>query len=274
MSVNAVLTNDQRPTTSDQRLPVGQVCPICGGEGEPVGTVQGVCVRECCGTLLAWAWRDEEQYQDFYADISQFHEGQQETERHPTTIARDAEHLHACRSRVEILRALYPQLTMNPPVMILDVGAGGGSFVAACKEVRWDAYGIEPCAPLAMWARQNGRPVEAGGWQDIGGEWDVITLHDVIEHLTDPLTCLRYCRVHLHQGGLIVVEMPEWRSAQAEREGLNWRHILPKQHVALFSEWSARALFERAGLSVEAMVRPLRGSIGKIVFYLGRGGMS
>jgi hypothetical protein len=250
-----------------ERRPVGEVCPLCGGEGEPLGTVEGVCVRQCCGTLLSWAWESEQAYLGFYQDIRQFHEGQQETEGHPTTIARDGEHLRASRSRVKILHALYPY---SYGTRILDVGAGGGSFVKACSEVCIDALGLEPCAALAHWARQQGRTVECGGWQDVNEDWEVICLHDVLEHLTNPASCLCYLRAHLSEGGLMVVEMPEWESSQAKWENLRWRHVLPKQHVCLYSDRAAQELFKRCGLSVEAIVRPLRGTLGKITYYLGR----
>lgn len=253
--------------TPTPRLPVGQVCPLCNGAGEPVGTVEGVIIRECCGCLLSWAWESEEAYHAFYADIRQFHTGQQAAEGHLPTKERDAEHLKASRNRVKVLAGLY---TFPAYTRILDVGAGGGSFVAACKEICWEAFGIEPCAELAMWARCRGRKVECGNWQDVDGEWEVITLHDVVEHLTNPGSCLAYLRSCLSENGLMVIEMPEWGSQQANREGLAWRHCLPKQHVCLYSEMSARVLFGRVGLRVEAIVRPLRGEIGKIVYYLGR----
>jgi 2-polyprenyl-3-methyl-5-hydroxy-6-metoxy-1,4-benzoquinol methylase len=229
--------------------------------------VEGVCLRECCGTLLAWAWQNYEEYRDFYQDISQFHEQQQEAEGHPTTMQRDAEHLKASRNRVKNLSGLY---NLPATSRILDVGAGGGSFVAACTEVCWEACGLEPCATLSNWAWHRGRNVQTGGWQNMRGSWDVVCLHDVLEHLTDPLACLLRCRDHMAPEGVLVVEMPEFRSAQQQQQGLAWRHVAPKQHLALFSEGSARALFERAGFAVEAMVRPLRATIGKISFYLGR----
>ena len=247
------------------RLPVGQVCPLCGGTGDGVGIVQGVCVRQCCGTLLSWAWTCEAEYNAFYADMTQFHEAQQAAEGHPSTVERDAEHLKAARSRVKLLSGMYD---LPYGTKLLDIGAGGGSFVAACKEVGWNVLGLEPCAALAHWARSQGRLVEYGGWQHLMGDWQVITLLDVLEHLTNPLACLCCLRAHLEPGGLLVVEMPEWESAQAKREGLAWRHVLPKQHVCLYSEMAARELFTRAGLAVEAITRPLRGRIGKIVYYL------
>lgn len=254
--------------TSAVRRPVGEVCPLCGGEGEPLAQVEGVCVRACCGCLLSWAWESEAAYLGFYQDIEQFHEGQQATEGHPTTTQRDAEHLRASRSRVKTLSALYP---LPYGTQVLDVGAGGGSFVQACAEVGFSAVGVEPCAALAHWARRQLRNVECGTWQQVNGEWEVIALHDVLEHLTNPGSCLCYLRAHLSESGLMIVEMPEWGCPQAKREALRWRHVLPKQHVCLYSDRAAQELFARCGLKIEALVRPLRGSLGKIVYYLSRG---
>lgn len=249
------------------RKPVGAVCPLCGGEGEPVGVKDGICLRECCGCLLAWAWESEDDYARFYADVAYFHSAQQIEEGHPTTVERDQEHLKASRNRVKVMSGLYD---LPYGTRLLDVGAGGGSFVAACKEVGWEAFGLEPCTELARWAWSQGRNVYAGDWHSAQGDWEVICLHDVLEHLVNPGSCLAYLRAHLTETGLLIVEFPEWECAQALREGLAWRHVLPKQHPCLYSDRAAQEMFLRAGLQIEALMRPLRGSIGKITYYLGQ----
>lgn len=230
--------------------------------------VEGVCVRECCGALLAWAWPDEAAYDAFYADVEQFHGAQQRREGFPVTVERDAEHLAASRARIPFLAALMPP---EGTVTLLDVGAGGGAFVQAAQEAGYCARGLEPCRNLARWAQmQKGRSVWALGWQQAWGEWDVITLHDVLEHLTRPLDCLLVLRAHLTGRGLLVVEMPEYDSPHQREQGLLWRHIRPKQHLWLPSRESAETLFGRAGFEVVAFQRPRRGALGKACWVLQR----
>ena len=65
--------------------------------------------------------------------------------------------------------------------------------------------------------------------------------------------------------------MPEWDCPESRREGLAFRHVKPLEHLVLYSEAAAVALFDRAELQVVALVRPLRGMLGKVAFYLRRG---
>lgn len=46
---------------------------------------------------------------------------------------------------------------------------------------------------------------------DIPQKFDVIFMISVLEHLTEPLTCLDYCARHLNPGGLLLINVPTWR---------------------------------------------------------------
>jgi hypothetical protein len=93
-------------------------------------------------------------------------------------------------------------------------------------------------------------------------------MSDVFEHLTAPRKCLDGVWSALKYDGMLVIEMPEEGCPQAQQQGMSWRHYRPLQHVYLYTEGAARSLFEQKGFYVEAVTRPLRGSIGKIVYYL------
>src|SRR5579871_5829830 len=132
----------------------------------------------------------------------------------------------------------------------------------------YQATGLEPSPDACTWAQQHDRPTQQGSWPEAAPAWDVISLHDVFEHLTCPHDCLEHLMRCLTPGGVLIIEMPEWDSPHQRQEGWQWRHIKPRSHLCLYSRAGAEALFEQHGLQVDAFWRPLRGSLGKAVWAL------
>jgi len=94
---------------------------------------------------------------------------------------------------------------------LLDVGSGYGFFLNYAKELGWDPTGVELAADQGAWCqREFGISVET----DLSskalepGGYDVITMWDVIEHLTDPPNFLRRCHDLLRPGGVILIKTP------------------------------------------------------------------
>lgn len=243
-------------TSSAGCEPAGKVCPLCGGPGEPWGEKDGYPLRQCCGILLSWQFPDVESYERQY--LTDYHTEGQRRENQLPSLVRDTEHLTAARSRLDLLRL------WKPDGQLLDIGTGTGAFVAQATAYGYQATGYEPHFEMGEFARSLGRNVFTRNWRDVRSQWDVITLHDVLEHLTEPQACLVRLEQHLRPGGLIVVEWPEFDAPNPA-----WgRHIRPLQHITLWSDYAARELFRRCGLTVEAAFRPMRGTLGKISYFL------
>lgn len=241
----------------------GQRCPICRGIGSPVGEKDGVQIRQCCGTLLAWAWHSEEEYENFYVDDSTYHTHQQVAEGQPSYWDRDAELVAASFQRLAWLEMLRPKART-----LMDIGAGTGALVYAATLKQWIALGIEPNAEMCKEAFKRGRKLTRGTWRDLNWRYEIITLVDVFEHLTRPKECLEHLRDVLEPGGLLYIEMPEAGCPQHHAAGLKWKHIRPKQHLALYTDTAARQMFYICGLRVEFSLRPRQGTLGKIAYGL------
>jgi SAM-dependent methyltransferase len=153
---------------------------------------------------------------------------------------------------------------------LLDVGCATGALVHAAAARGLLARGLDPNAEMVHLAQEWNRPVALGGWQAATGRWDVVTLLDVLEHLTRPLACLQRLRSLLTPGGTLVVEWPEWDCPAARAQGPAWKHVRPLQHLCLYSDPAARALLHRSGLAVRSAHRPHEGKLGKITYYLTR----
>lgn len=241
----------------------GERCPLCNGLGGVIGTKDEVTIRQCCGIVLAWNWKSEFDYLRMYTEEDSYHVDCQKAEGQRPYWERDSDLMAAGFLRLKFLQTLRPQAKT-----LLDIGAGTGAFVDAATRLGYDAIGLEPNSRMVEHARKLGRRLNVGTWGDASWRFDYITLIDVLEHLTRPKECLTTLREHIHPSGLIYVEMPEAGCPQNNAEGLRWRHIRPRQHVAVYSDEAARKLFYLCGLRPEFMYRPVQGALGKIGYAL------
>jgi SAM-dependent methyltransferase len=243
----------------------GRECPLCGEAGTPVGTRDGAWLRLCCGSLLAWEWASEEEYETWYWDPVAYHVAEQRANGQAPFAERLAEQVAAAHARLQVLTALAPP---RGEARLLDVGTGTGAFVEVARQYGYAATGIEPCGKLVEAAQQRNWPVLQGDWRSAAGRHAVITLFDVLEHLTRPYECLRHLRRCLEPEGVLVVEMPEWDSPHQRAHRMNWKHIRPRQHLWLPSRSAAELLYRRAGYELLGFYRPLLGSLGKASWFL------
>lgn len=243
--------------STEMNKPAGMFCPLCqcpGSEGE---------LRECSSghppVLLSWVWglgkESVAQYEAMYTDPTAYHlteqiEGGQKAYTDPE---RYQEAAIASVHRINFIHAL---IGTDRCQKIMDIGSGNHAFVRVCQLNYHEAYGIDP-NPLS-------ESCLAGGWEDVKGKYDIITMHDVFEHIIQPEACLLHLGDCLADGGMLVIEMPEYLAPSRAWE----RHIRPRQHPVLYSREAAELLYARAGYYVTAFTRPLKSSLGKMSHYL------
>lgn len=98
---------------------------------------------------------------------------------------------------------------------LLDVGCSTGWFLEAATSAGCACYGIEPDEFFYRRLESRRPPgvqvVHGFFARDVPASWepfDIITFHDVFEHLTEPLAVLRAVRERLAPGGLLVLSLP------------------------------------------------------------------
>jgi 2-polyprenyl-3-methyl-5-hydroxy-6-metoxy-1,4-benzoquinol methylase len=142
---------------------------------------------------------------------------------------------------------------------LLDVGAGAGILVAEARREGLEAVGVEPSLALAAnAARLNGAHVVQGTLPHPvlhGRTFDLVTLVDVIEHVSDPVGLLRECARYMAPGGAILVVTPDVESVAARVLGRRWWHFR-LAHVGYFSARTLRLAANAAGLEPRAWTRP------------------
>ena len=141
---------------------------------------------------------------------------------------------------------------------LLDVGAALGDFVLEAQAAGWRAEGVEISGYAAARARGRGAVVHTGLLEELrlpAARFDVVTLYDTIEHLTDPVATLREIERLLVPGGLLHLVTPNVGGLQARVLGAKWYHYKPGEHLFYFSPATLRVAIERAGLAWEGWAR-------------------
>lgn len=158
---------------------------------------------------------------------------------------------------------------------LLDVGAASGLLVAEAARSGLIGVGVEPSRTLSRSARDRGVDVLEGTLPHPELEhrtFDVVTLVDVVEHVTDPVALCRAAADRLSSNGLLVVVTPDVGSVAARVFGRLWWHFRVA-HVGYFSDKSFSRAAARAGLSVVGSRRaiwffPVHYLLARVTRYL------
>jgi len=141
---------------------------------------------------------------------------------------------------------------------LLDVGCALGDFLLEAKASGWDVEGVEISAFAATQARARGLRVATGRLEELdlpAASFDVITLYDSVEHLTDPVAALAAVRRLLVPGGIVHLVTPNVGGLQARLLQRFWYHYKPGEHLFYFAPRTLRATLEAAGLRWEGSRR-------------------
>jgi 2-polyprenyl-3-methyl-5-hydroxy-6-metoxy-1,4-benzoquinol methylase len=155
--------------------------------------------------------------------------------------------LHWCLQHFE--RA-YPG---RRPASVIDVGAGGGHFVAAVNGMGISADGYELSASSRDFAREAfGLTLRSEDFTTIDRRGiDLVTFWGLLEYVPEPLLLLSKAREVLAHNGMLVVEVPRsdalGTAAQATPNAIVARHMDPTTHIQAFSDESLMTLLLRSG---------------------------
>ena len=140
---------------------------------------------------------------------------------------------------------------VKAPGRMLDVGCGDGQFLKAAKKRGWETYGIEvsPIACRKAQAILYGNVIcgdlRGGHFPDF--YFDVVTFHNVLDHLPSPLDELHEAHRILKVGGLLILRLP---NAVFHVNLLRMFKSLESQlvfHLYCFTPKTIKYLLEKAG---------------------------
>lgn len=154
---------------------------------------------------------------------------------------------------------------LKPSGKFLDIGTNMGFFLRNARGFNWNLYGIEPSASLSELARKYfGLNVKTGfiNEANFGNDFfDVVTLIDVFEHLTEPGKMLEEIKRITKPEGIIYIKVPnglfnlfKFQMAKFTKR-LNRYDIFDSyEHVVHFSQKTLKQMLEQHGLKVIRMI--------------------
>lgn len=126
---------------------------------------------------------------------------------------------------------------------LFDIGAGGGHFLATCKKHGFDVEGAE-MSPYGVAAAKNYYDINLLQKSaedlkfDAGRQYDVITMNNVLEHLSEPFECLKniFANGFKSTGGILFLRVPQIKSYTSEKFGKYFHGYSLPYHRTHFTE--------------------------------------
>jgi 2-polyprenyl-3-methyl-5-hydroxy-6-metoxy-1,4-benzoquinol methylase len=153
--------------------------------------------------------------------------------------------------RVAERRMSFIEGVTGAPGSMLDVGSGTGEVMMAARDRSWAVQGVEPERTGAEMAQERGLDVKVSMLEDSGlpeRSYDVVSAFHVLEHVPDSRRFLGTLRRFARPGGYVVIEVPNFNSAQRRRAPEQWSELRPLEHLVHFTPETLRETFERSGL--------------------------
>jgi len=137
---------------------------------------------------------------------------------------------------------------------LLDVGCGAGAFLEGMRERGWEVEGIEPGVRAATYAREElGLEIQNATLEEAHLEpvsLDVVTMWNVLEHLSDPAQSLNRIREALRPGGLLVFAIPNVESYDLRLFRQYWAGYDLPRHLFVFPPETLQEMVRSVGFEV------------------------
>ena len=227
-------------------------CPVCGSSSSrPFAARGGFCIVSCqvCGVRYLDPQPTAAELDALYGEqyFAHGHAGDPGYDRYVDEID-------------NIRRTFDDRLRFLPPPgagdRLLDLGAAIGLFVERARRAGWNADGLDPSAWACRYATDVlGQPVRQGTIETAApapGQYDAVTMWEVIEHLPDPGATLRGVAAALKPGGVLVLSTPDAGSRVARLLGGRWPGWTKvPEHLTFFDRQSLGRLLRETGFRVE-----------------------
>jgi SAM-dependent methyltransferase len=144
----------------------------------------------------------------------------------------------------------------RPPFLgakMLDIGCARGDLMAHAARLGWTASGCEASDASCAVARSRGFECFTSDWESHlpSGEFHLVTLSHVLEHLPSPVSTLGRLRQSMTTDAYLLCTLPNWDSDMARIFDLEWWANNPPEHIWLLRPHDTDAILKSAGFRVE-----------------------
>lgn len=148
---------------------------------------------------------------------------------------------HTFEHDVAVAKKRLDEYALTPGARLLDVGCGNGAFVTTARSRGFDAWGQDLSESSASEFVYTGT-LESVAFPS--NSFDVVTVHDVLEHLPDPLAFLREIRRILKRPGKLIIDFPRFHHPEGRH---HWKQV---EHLWMLTEEQLVELVKACGFHV------------------------
>jgi cyclopropane fatty-acyl-phospholipid synthase-like methyltransferase len=131
----------------------------------------------------------------------------------------------------------------------MDIGCAAGYALDIYKEIGYEVYGIELDNTMLSQLKNTSyticdKPILEN---DYPHKFDVVSLFDVVEHLTDLDTHFDKFAEIIETKGVLLIVTPNYNAIQRKLKGNKWFQFKPMEHINYFTVDSLTQLAEKHG---------------------------
>lgn len=140
------------------------------------------------------------------------------------------------------------------PGRLLDIGCAYGAFLDLARKYNWQVSGVEVSEKSSKYAKKTfNLPIYNGTLERAkfaSNTYNLVTMWDLIEHLTDPLSTLKETKRILKDNGMILILTINTDSLIGKLANLSSSskdYLYDKQHNFFFTHNTLKKMVEKAG---------------------------
>lgn len=240
---------------SDQRT--FSRCPVCGGEGTPYYRSLAYLMQdfsypdlpvklwmkcESCGNLYSWKYPEGRLVSP---------EDSRMIWPEPGVYLTAAANSSILALWCDVLNTLGRCTSGRS---LLEVGIGHGELLAVALEMGYQPDAVEISEETAQKvANLLGIPIWRGDFLDYTADktYSMITMGDVLEHITDPGRALRNAHQLLREDGVLWLSTPNFESAFSRLRKFEDPMWMEPHHITYFSRCGLESLADSCGFTLE-----------------------
>lgn len=232
-------------------------CPVCGNnQFKQITETQDYTVTnerfqiiQCtkCTCALTYPQPDQDRLPSYYQSDQYI--------SHASKAASVFDRIYIAVRRVTLTWKTKIIATYAKEKSILDYGCGTGNFVHHLKSKGWKVLGIEPSTKAFEQAQQQiSKPEIAQELRPNAGQFSIITLWHVLEHVPDPKQTLNTLKKHLQERGTLFIAVPNLNSWESNHYGQYWAAYDTPRHLWHFTRTSMQHLAQSVNLEIKNII--------------------